>query len=74
MPPPMELVTLSGWRTSAVHLGLTGGYAPGSAFVSPIPPVWQTAELNPEEGRVPPYGYPARLMRWRTLHPVPGRR
>ena len=48
MPPPMELGALSGWWTSAVRLGLTGGYVPVSAFVSPVPPVWRTAGLNPE--------------------------
>ena len=42
----MESGALSGWWTSAVHLGLTNGYAPGSAFESPVPPAWPTAGLN----------------------------
>ena len=48
MRPPKESGALSGWQTSAVHLGLTGGCVPASAFVSPIPPVWRTAGLNLE--------------------------
>ena len=48
MPPPKESGALSGWQTFAIHLALSGGYVPVSAFVSPVPPVWRTAGLNPE--------------------------
>ena len=73
VPPPKGFGALSGWQTSAVRLGLTGSCIPGSAFVSPVPPVWWTAGLNPEGEWVPPCGYLARLMLRRPLHPVPGR-
>ena len=48
MPPPKGSGALSSWQISAVRLGLSGGCVPGSAFVSPVPPAWRTAELNPE--------------------------
>ena len=48
MLPLKGLGALSGWQTSAVRLGLSGGCVPGSVFVSPVPPVWQTAGLDPE--------------------------
>ena len=56
MPPPKESGVLSGSQTSAVRLGLTGDCIPGSAFVSPIPPVWQTAGSDPKGSEFHPAG------------------